>query len=320
MAQYRLTSREVSLIEAQAIRPPQGNLDMSWIPVKQIEDCYDIKDYTMQRVEPPRMSPLGEHSHGVSSAKIETERPVGTFRFSYTVNKTDLKIAKRNGYDIIGQNIDMMRSAMMHSILALFFQGSGAITTTDLPDISGAFDVGEDTDAGLTAGNKWDTATSPVDHAAAGFGDMRTNKYYGDITWVLSQNLEPGMLALYNAANPRTHKEIVEVGYVKGPILYYPNGASAYGTGGYTINPLPAATATDGCWAMFCPTNGAGEANYYLAQVTNGIETTVPDKLDENNNLTIDMEWRGTPVFRNATTASAGSAEYIIFEPDVDLA
>jgi hypothetical protein len=45
----------------------------------------------------------------------------------------------------------------------------------------------------------------------------------------------------------------------------------------------------------------------------------VGDTLDENNNYTYNMEWRGTPVFRNATT-SAGSAEYIVFEPDVDLA
>ena len=71
---------------------------------------------------------------------------------------------------------------------------------------------------------------------------------------------------------------------------------------------------------MFAPRNGDGEANFYLAQTTNGIETTVPDRTDENGYYTISMEWRGTPVFRNATTGTAGSAEYIVFEPDVDLA
>ena len=128
------------------------------------------------------------------------------------------------------------------------------------------------------------------------------------------------MYGLNNAANPRTHEEIIRAGYVSGGIYYFPNGTSAYGSGGYTLYPLPPATADDGVWLMFAPTNGAGEANFYLAQVTNGIETTVPDTLDENNQYTIGMEWRGTVVFRGATTGSAASAPYIVYEPDVDLA
>jgi hypothetical protein len=71
---------------------------------------------------------------------------------------------------------------------------------------------------------------------------------------------------------------------------------------------------------MFAPRNGAGELNFYLAEVSNGIETSVRDFVDENNNYTYDMEWRGTIVFRGATTGSASSAPYIVGEPDVDLA
>jgi len=316
MTQYVLTSRETALVEAQARRPASSPLDMSWIPTKQIADAYTIKDYVMKRVEPPSGSKLGEHAFGVSSAKSETERPLISLRYQYSVNKTDLRIASRNNYDIIGQNVAMMRSAMEHSILKLFFQGT---TGTDLPDISGAFDVGEDVDATLDA-VYWATATSPVTHAAAGFGDLQANNYFPPYSMVLSRNLEASMKGLNNAANPRTHEELIRAGYVTGGIYYYQNGTSAYGTGGYTIYPLQAAANDDGVWMMFAPTNGSGEANFYLAQVTNGIETTVPNTLDENNYYTIDMEWRGTPVFRGATTGSAGSAPYIVFEPDVDLA
>ncbi|GAG02632.1 unnamed protein product, partial [marine sediment metagenome] len=38
------------------------------------------------------------------------------------------------------------------------------------------------------------------------------------------------------------------------------------------------------------------------------------------NHYEVFMEWRGTPVFRGATVDTAGSAEYIVFEPDVNLA
>jgi len=315
----KLTTRETDLIDNQARKPATQPLDFSWIPVVKIDDALTMKDYTMQRVEPPRGSPLGEHAHGVSSGKTETERDIITFRYTYTLNKTELRIAQRNGYDIIGKNTMMMRSAMEHSIMALILQGTGATTTTDLPDISGMLDVGEDVDAALDD-DTWSTATKPVFHASTGFDDLVANNYYGPYSWILSRNLESGMYALNNAANPRTHQEIIQAGYVKGGIYYYSNGASAYGSGGFTIHPLPAATADDGVWIMFAPNNGDGEANFYLAQVSNGIETTVPDALDENNNYTIGMEWRGTPVFKGATTGSAGSAPYIVFEPDVDLA
>lgn len=315
MTQYRLTSRETDLIETQARRPAVSPLDMSWLPTKKIDDAYTIKDYTMKRVEPPVGSKLGEFSHGVSSAKTETERELISFRYTYGVNKTDLRIAKRNGYDIIGQNVAMMRSAMEHSILKLFIQGT---TGTDLPDVYGMFDVGEDVDAALDD-NYWNTATEPVAHALAGFNDLVANNYFGPYSWILSRSFEAGLYALNNAANPRTHEEIIRASYVKGGIYFYQNGASAYGSGGYTIYPLPAATNDDGVWLMFAPTNGAGEENFYMAQVTNGIETTVPNDLDENNIYTIGMEWRGAPVFRGATTSTA-SAPYIVFEPDGDTA
>lgn len=316
----QLLAREVDLIETQANRPAVSPLDFGFIPTKQLQEAYVVKDYVMHRVEPPRMSPLGDHHHGVSSGKTETERNIGTFKYTYTIGKVDLRIAQRNGYDIIGQNTAMMRSAMEHSIMALILQGSGAITSTDLPDIPGMLDVGEDVDAALTAGAKWDTATKPIVHAAAGFSDLVQNNYFGDFWWILSRNLEAGAIALNNAANPRTHEEIIKASYARGNWYYMANGASAYATGGYTINPLPAASTTDGVWIMGTNSNGAGDLNYYLGQVSNGIVTTVPDTMDDNDNLTISMEWRGTPVFRGATLASAGSAPYIVFEPDVDLA
>jgi hypothetical protein len=312
----RLTTAETSLLETIARQPPAAPVAAPWLPRQNVGDAYKIKDYTMLRVEPPVGSPLGEHSFGVASAKTETERPIISYRYTYGINKTDLRIASRNNYDIVAQNLAMMRTAMETKILKLVFQGT---TGSELPDISGMLDVGEDVNAGLDD-NYWATATEPVAHSIAGFDDLQANNYFPPFTWILSRNLESGLYALNNAANPRTHLEIVQGGYVKGGVYFYANGTGAYGAGGYSDYPLPAASADDGVWIMFAPRNGAGEPNFYLAEVTNGIEVRVGDSLDENNNYQYFMEWRGTPVFRNATTASAGSAEYIVFEPDVDLA
>lgn len=316
MAYIRLTTAEKDLLETVARQPAEAPLAAPWLPRRKVEDAYRILDYTMQRVEPPVGSPLGETSSGVASSRSETNRPLISFRMTYSINKTDMRVARRSGYSPVQENLTMMRSAMEHSILKLVFQGT---TGDDLPDISGMFDVGEDTDAALDD-NYWATATEPVAHAQAGYDDLIANFYYPPFTWILSWNLMSGLQALNNAANPRTHGEIIRAGYVTGGVYAYRNGTSAYGAGGYTIYPLQAAANDDGVWAMFAPKNGAGEDNFYLAEVTNGIEVRVADTTDENNRYVYEMEWRGTPVFRGATTGSAGSAPYIVFEPDVDLA
>jgi hypothetical protein len=316
MAYTRLTSAETNLLETIARQPASAPLAAPWLPRRKIEDAYKLMDYTMQRVEPPVLSPLGEFSTGVSSSKSETNRPIGSFRMTWALNKTDLRIAQRNGYNIVAQNIAMMRSSMEHNILKLVFQGNTG--ERDLPDISGMMDVGEDIDNSEET-VYWATATAPVTHASYGYDDLIANNYFGPFSWILSYSLKSGLQALNNAANPRTHEEIIRAGYVQGGIYFYQHGTSAYGAGGYTTYPLPAATH-DGLHIMFAPKNGVGEDNFYLAEVTNGIELRVADTTDENNNYVYEMEWRGTPVFRGATTASAASAPYIVYAPDVDFA
>ena len=272
----------------------------------------------MQRVEPPAGSPLGQISVGVGVSKSETERDIITLRYTMPISKVDLKIANRNGYAMIEQGLNMLRTQMQNRILNLFFHGNDGASLPDLPDISGAFDVGEDIGATLDT-TYWATATSPVTHAKAVYDGLIANIYYPPFSWVLSWPLASGLQALNNAANPRTHEEIIRAGYISGGIYYVAEGTSAYGAGGYNLYPMTK-SGDDGCYIGFAPTNGAGEMNFWMAEVTNGIETRVHDSLDENNNYVYEMEWRGTPVFRGATTGSASSAPYIVYMPDVDLA
>ena len=312
-----LTAQETYLIDNAARAPAELPVDMSWLPVTQVSDALTYKDYTLIRTAPGAGSLMGETSYGVATAKAETERNFISFRAHYLINKTELRMAQRSGYDIIAMNSKMIRSNMQLQLAKLVLQGSDAEWRVN---ISGMLDVGEDVDATLDA-ILWDTATKPLVHVAAGFSDLKANYFAPPYDMILSSNLQAGFLALNNAANPRSHQEIAVATYLQGGSVYFmDNGTSAFGAGGYKFLPLPAATADDGVWLMFSNRNAMGEGNFFLAQVTNGIEVTTADRLDENNNYRIDFEWRGTPVFRGATVATAGSAPYIVFEPDVDLA
>lgn len=311
----RLTTAETQLIESQPGFYAELPLDMGFLPTVQIPDTLEYTDYIMRRVERPAGSVMGEHSWGVATSKTPYTRPILSYRYTYQLSKTELSMAARAGYDIIGKNVQVMRSQMQRTVAQLFFQGTKA---ADRVIVLGAFTLGEDTDATLDA-IYWDTATKPIVHVAAGFSDLITNLYARPYSMVMSSNLEAGMLALNNAANPRSHEEIALNSYLKGGQVYYmPNGDDAVGAGGPTIYPLQAAGSDEGVWMMFAPRNSIGELNFWLAQVTNGIEVSVPSALDENKMFTVDVEWRGTPVFRGAD--SAGEALYIVYEPDVDLA
>ena len=310
----RLTPTQVQLIESQPGFYAELPLDMGFLETVQIPDALEYTDYTLQRVERPAGSLMGEHSWGVATSMDTATRPIISYRYTYQLSKTELKIASRNGYDIIGKNVQVMRSQLQRTIAQLWCQGAKA---EDRVTVLGAFTLGEDTDATLD-GEAWDTATKPLVHIAAGYSDLKENLYAGPYSMLMSDNLQAGMLALNNAANPRTHEEIALNGYLKGGATYYmPNGTDAVGAGGPTIYPLQAATTDDGVWLMFAPRNSVGELNFWMAQVTSGIEVNVPNTLDENNMYSVDVEWRGTPVFRGADAAA--EATYLIYEPDVDL-
>jgi hypothetical protein len=252
---------------------------------------------------------LGEASFGVAVGKTEHERDLMSYRYTYSFNKTDMRIAQRNGYELIRQALRVGYKQMSMMIARLLFQGSTG--NMERVDIKGMLDVGEDVDAGLTAGNKWNTVTEPRAHCLAGHDDLVANSYYGPYIWILSANLRAGLLAP-EAAGEKNHIDTC-MPYLGpgGKIIYATNGTSTFNT----IYPLPAASTTDGVWIMA----EVGVDNFFMAQVTNGIETTPLEFDSDTNSYKTHLEWRGVPVFRNSD-GSASSATYIVYEPDVDLA
>lgn len=317
MTQYQLTTSETQLILNQSRPSAQLLADISWIPRKQIPDALSVKDYELTRPPRPMGSKFGEATSMASVARSETTRNIMSYRYNLEFTKTEMAIAARNGYAMVAEANQEAIKQMTLAIAELFFQGSTYVE--DRVDIPGAFDVGEDVDATLDA-VYWDTATSPVLHCAAGFGDLMSNYYNPPYTMVCHHVLAPGMQGLYNAAHEVPHATLCKNMYGVERIVYLHGAAASassdFGTGGYRILPLPAPTTDDGNWLML----KVSPENFFIAQVTNGIELS-PMIFDQSTNrYTNYVEWRGTPVFRGATKGTAGSAEYIVFEPDVDLA
>ena len=310
MTQYRLTDAETELILNDSRIYADLPVDLSWCPVKQIPDALRALDYELTPIEPPAGSQLGEHAWGVATARTETKRNIISYRYEFSFNKSELAIAQRNGYELVRDNLAVGMKTMNKWIAKLLFQGTEG---RDRVNISGMMDVGED-----VAGSAytWNTAAMPSLVVLECVTDLLDNKYAPPYQIVMSWNLKPGWGALHNAAGSVTHEQLAAQAYQATTVAYAHNGTSAFGAAGtgWQIYPLPAATT--GVFIIFQP----GEQNFYMAQVTNGVEISPMTFEPETNSYRTFMEWRGTPVFRGATVDTAGSAEYIVFEPDVPLA
>ena len=309
--QYRLTTSETQLILNDSRIYANLPVDLSWCPVKPLPDAYKAKDYELRPFEPPAGSRIGEHAWGVTTSRTETERPIMSYRDMYSFNKTDLRIAQRNGYAMVVDALAVGAQIMNKTIASLLFQGTQI--ARDRVDISGMLDVGED-----IAGSAytWNTAAQPTLFVLEAVTDLLDNNYAPPYKMILSWNLKPGFGALHNAAGSVSHEQLAAQNYDATVATYAHNGLTAQVAGtGWVHYPLPAAPTNDGV-AIMCQVS---PENFYMGQVSNGVEIS-PLEFDPATNMyRTFMEWRGTPVFRGATTGTAGSAEYIVFEPDVNF-
>ena len=321
MTQYRYTSTDSTLFLNKSRVFANLPADLTWVPVKQLPDAKVIKDYELTKVGIPIGSVIGEAALGVMTSRLETERNVLSLRYEFTFNKTELAIAQRNGYSLVNDALNVGAIQMNKKIAQLLFQGT--YIPNDRVNISGMLDVGTDvTTSGWDLSVQyWSTATKPVFHCAAGFRDLITAHYAPPYHWILSYSLLPGLAALNNAANPKSHREICRDGYqIEGFHFYHAdtvsNTGEKPGTGGPEIYPLPLTGGQDGVWLM-CQVS---PENFFMGQMTNGIEISELTFDRKTNSYSVFMEWRGAPVFRGATVDTAGTAEYILWEDRVDLA
>lgn len=308
MTQYRLTTNETELILNDSRIYANLPVDLTWCPVKQLPDAVKAKDYELKSFEPPAGSKLGEHAWGVTTSRTETERPIMSYRYQFSFNKSELAIARRNGYEMVVDALAVGMETMNKTIASLLFQGT---QTRDRMAISGMLDVGED-----IAGSAytWNTAAQPTLCVLEAVTDLLDNAYAPPYKMIMSWNLKPGFGALHNAAGSVTHEQLAATAYDATVATYAHNGTTAITAGtGWIHYPLPAATTGVFIMAQVSP------ENFFMGQVSQGVEISPLVFEPATNEYVTFMEWRGTPVFRGATTGTAGSAEYIVYEPNVAL-
>lgn len=303
MTQYHMTDAEMTLLLNDSRIYADLPVDLSWIPTRQIPDARIVKDYEVVRIRPPAGSQWGEHSWGVATARTETERQLISLRYTWEFNKTHLRIAKRNNYALLKDNLAVGAKTMNVKLAQLWLQGS--TDSTDRVPVAGMLDVGE---AIAGAADAWNTATNPVAFIGEGFSALIANDYAPPYTLIASWNLAVGMGTL-NAAAGQTHKAIIVDAYNIERIIYAHNGDDT----AQHIYPLPAAV-DDGVFIM-CQVS---PENFYMAQASQGIEISPLVFNPANNNFVVHMEWRGVPVFRGAD-GTADSAGYIVHEDNVDF-
>ena len=276
-------------------------VDLSWLPTQQIPDALTHEDYELKRFEPPAGSILGEFAVGVATTMEKTSRKIMSLRYRLDFNRHELNMGTRNGIDLVANSLRVALRQINVSIAQLVFQGS--VGAKHRVNINGMFDLGEDVDAGLDD-NYWDTAGEPINHVKEGVKDLIANNYAPPFTMIMSYNLLPGMKSKHNAAvDASSEEQVRRAGFVD-RFVYAANGTDS----GNVVYPLPAAAADDGVWIMCKP---AAE-NFFLGQVTNGVEVSPLEFNRANNSYSLYVEWRGAFVVRD------GNA--IVYEPDVDLA
>ena len=301
MTVHRLTSQQVKAILTDPRMYAELPVDLSWLPTRQIPDAITYEDYELKRFEPPGGSILGEYAVGVATTMSATTRNIMSLRYRLDFNKHELAMGTRASIDLVANSIRVALRQMNLSIAQLVFQGSTG--AKHRVAINGLLDSGEDVDAGLDD-DYWDTAGVPITHVKEGVKDLIANNYAPPYTMILSYNLLPGMKSKHNAAvDASSEEQVRRAGFVD-RFVYCANGTDS----GNVVYPLPAAANDDGVWILTKPS----AENYFLAQVTNGVEASPLELNRENNTYSMFLEWRGTVVIRDGAS--------IVYEPDVDLA
>jgi len=303
MASYRLTTADTNLILSDPRIYAELPTDLSFCPTQQIPDAFDVLDYELNKFEAPAGSQYGQFAVGVQTSKKETTRPIMSFRYKFEFNKSELAIARRNNYDMIVANLNVGMQHMNRQIAQLLIQGN-----VEQETILGMIDVGEDMNDATAIAADWEDAGGPIVYANASMAELLANEYPPPYHWILSWNLLPGMSALHNGAADLSSAQLIMKNYGVSGVSYMALGADVP----LTTYPMPA-SGDDGYFISCAPS----PSNFYLAQVTNGVEITLPQELDrDTNTYTAYMEWRGTPVFRGA---ASGTGLYITYENSVDL-
>ena len=267
------------------------------LPIKRIEQCYKHTWYVSTEVDGPESSKDGRAGYDVRTARTASSANVTSFVYTFEIPKVEVEMAQNAGVPIWSENVGNAIRKLNDTICNLITTGSNS---WDKVAITGMYTGGTVVSTALDA-VKWNSATSVLQHAAAGFGDLHAAGYKGELTWCLSTSLRPGMTVKYGAGDP-AQIDMLEPYNIKKENLIFLRGSGLNTTATTRMNLYPMGTPAgdEGTWLMY----KKDPNNAYLAEVM-PITTTIKPELDFRNQCYHGrVEWRGTVAIVQATSIS----------------
>jgi hypothetical protein len=231
----------------------------------------------------------------VRTTREASSANVTSFVYTFEIPRVEVAMAQAAGVPIWSENVGNAVRKMNNTICNLITTGSNA---WDKVDITGLYSGGTVCSTALDA-VKWNTASNPITHAAAGFGDLYAAGFPGPYTWVMSSSLRPGLSTKFGAGDPAAI-DLLEPYNINELIFLKGSGSSATATTRMNLYPMGTPVGDEGTWLMYPKDPNVA----YLAEVI-PITTTIKPELDFRRQCYHGrVEWRGTVAIVQATGIS----------------
>jgi len=296
MASKRLTDNEVTDFAMAANDYVKYETPYTEIlPIKRIKDCYVHKWYKSTEVDGPESSKDGRAGYDVRVARTEGEANVESLVYTFEIPRVEVTMAQNAGVPIWSENVGNSIRKMNDTICNHITTGTN---DWDKVAITGMYTGGTVVSTALDA-VKWETATSVLLHAKAGFADLFAAGYKPPYTWALSTSLRPGMNVKYGAGDPAQIDMLEPYGISQSDLIFLAgSGSSATATTRMNLYPMGTPVGDEGTWLMY----KKDPNNAYLAEVM-PITTTINPELDMRRQCYHGrVEWRGTVAIVQATS------------------
>jgi len=298
MASYILTSNEVKAFLQQAdMYIEKESAYRTWAPIRTCPWADTNEWYVLARFEVPRGSKSGADYVEVQTARTSATANQISYTYKFSIPYGDVEMSRTHGIPIWSDNVRVATKQMDYAIAHLALEGN---FTWDPVAINGLRDGGTE-DA--NDAHVWDTVTNPIDdHLLTSVGNLRTAGFDPPYTWVLSGNLEKGLLKKYGAGDPPQIDLVSRMGVDQ--IVFLPIGTSDRDQ----MYPIAAADNDDGVWFLY----KKDPSVWRIAEVGPPTTSINPELNEDTYSYEGFMRWRGTIEIVQATG--------VRYDPDVDLA
>lgn len=294
---YRLTDNEVTDFAMAAndyvrLESPYTEI----LPIKRISDCYKHSWYVSTEIDSPTSSKDGREGYDVRTARTLGSANVISYVYTFEISRVEATMAQNAGVPLWSENVGNAMRKMNATVSRLIFRGS---TTWDKVAITGMYTGGTVCSVALDA-VLWNTATSPMQHLAAGFGDLHAAGYKGPFNWALGSACRPGISVKYGAGDPAQIEMTDAYDTPRENIKFYHQQADGVAETRANLSPMGMPVDDDFMWFLY-----KKDPNYaYLAEVM-PITTTITPELDVRRQCYHGrIEWRGTVAIVQATSIS----------------